>query len=126
LLDTVTRIPARFVEPAGAGAEMSNQTTAGRLLESIHAESPAVCDAVTAAAGLSAERANAARAGSSRLSLSEQLRLSEAVATIAPDFAAQALRLRGMVLSARSIDASERIQRDLFDDPWERGAQVHG
>jgi hypothetical protein len=120
------RIPARFDEPAGAGAEMSNQTTAGRLLESIHAESPAVCDAVTTAAGLNAERGGAARAGSIRLSLSEQLRLSEAVATLAPDFAAHALRLRGIVLSARSMDASERIQRDLFDDPWERAAQLHG
>ena len=105
---------------------MSHQTTAGRLLESIHAESPTVCEAVTAAAGLSADRASAARAGSTRLSLSEQLRLSEAVATIAPNFAGQALRLRGIVLSARSTDASERIQRDLFDDPWERAAQLHG
>jgi hypothetical protein len=103
-----------------------NQTTAGRLLESIHAESPAVCDAVAAAAGLSAERAGAARAGSIRLSLSEQLRLSEAGALVAPAFAPQALRLRGSVLSARSGDASERIQRDLFDDPWEQAAQLRG
>ena len=103
-----------------------HQTTAGRLLESIHAESPDVCDAVAAAAGLSADRAGAARAGTMRLSLSEQLRLSEAVAMVAPNFAPQALRLRGTVLSARSVDASERIQRELFDDPWERAAQLHG
>src|SRR5215467_13538762 len=104
---------------------MPNQTTAGRLLESIHAESPLLCDNVAAVAGLSAERASAARGGGIRLSLSEQLRLSEAVATVAPSFAPQALRLRGIVLSARSVDASERMQRDLFDDPWERAAQLH-
>jgi hypothetical protein len=105
---------------------MPNSITAGRLLESLHAESPAVCDAVTAAAGLSAERASAARAGSVRLSLSEQFRLSEATAIIAPDFAPHALRLRGRVLSARTVDASERIDRprDLVDDRWERAAEL--
>ena len=105
---------------------MQNLTTAGRLLESLHAESPAVCDAVASAAGLSAERTNAAMAGSVRLTLSEQLRLSEAAAVLAPDFAPHALRLRGLVLSARSVDTSEKVERlrDPINDPWERAAQL--
>jgi hypothetical protein len=81
---------------------MPYPTSAGHLLESLHAESPDVCEAVTSAAGLSAERATAAMVGSLRLSLSEQLRLSEAAAVLAPDFTQHALRLRAQVLSARS------------------------
>lgn len=105
---------------------MSNQTTAGRLLESLYAESPAVCDAVASAAGLSAERASAARSGAVRLTLSEQLRLSEAAAILAPEFKPHALRLRGHALSARSIESSEASARarDVFEDPWERAAQL--
>jgi hypothetical protein len=81
---------------------MPNVTTAGRLLECLHAESPAVCDAVAAAAGVSAERASAAMTGELLLTLSEQLRLSEAAAVLAPDFTPHALSLRGRVLAART------------------------
>ena len=37
---------------------MAHVSTAGRLLECLNAESPALRDAVASAAGLSAERAN--------------------------------------------------------------------
>jgi hypothetical protein len=96
------------------------------LLECLDAESPALRDAVASAAGLSSERANAAMAGEIVLSLSEQLRLSEAAAVLAPDFTPHALRLRGRALSARSNATSDRIdpRRDVGDDPWERAAQL--
>src|SRR5215472_13321570 len=120
----VTRNPGAL-DPAGAQERaMPNLTSAGRLLESIHAESPATCDSVASAAGLGAERVMGAMRGSLRLSLSEQLRLSEAAAMLAPAFTAEALRLRGHVLSARSIDTSEVAEshRDPAVDPWERAA----
>lgn len=103
---------------------MPNLTSAGRLLESLHAESPDICDAVASAAGVSAERVAGAIRGSLHLSLSEQFRLSEAAATLAPGFKAHALRLRGQVLSARSVDTSEvdESHRDPALDPWERAA----
>ncbi len=105
---------------------MPNVSTAGRLLERLHSESPALRDAVASAAGLSAERANAAMSGSILLSLSEQLRLSEAAAVLAPDFTPHALRLRGRVLAARSTDTTEVMdpRRDPADDPWERAAEL--
>lgn len=101
-------------------------TTARRLLECLYAESPTVYDAVASAAGLSADRANAAMVGTVRLSLSEQLRLSEAAAILAPDFTPHALRLRGLVLTVRSADTTETAewQRDPATDPWERAAQL--
>lgn len=103
---------------------MPNLTSAGRLLESLNAKSPAICDAVASAAGLSADRVTGAMRGSVRLSLSEQLRLSEATALLAPAFTADALRLRGHVLSARSTDTTEVAEshRDPAMDPWERAA----
>jgi hypothetical protein len=104
---------------------MSHISTAGRLLECLNAESPALRDAVASAAGLNAERANAAMTGAVVLSLSEQLRLSEAAAVLAPGFTPHALRLRGRALAARSTDTSDAIdpRRDLNNDPWERAAQ---
>jgi hypothetical protein len=105
---------------------MTQLTTARRLLECLYAESPAVCDAVASAAGLSTERTNDALAGSVRLSLSEQLRLSEAAAVLTPDFTSHALRLRGLVLAARSVEGSEASprRRDPATDPWERAADL--
>jgi hypothetical protein len=105
---------------------MSHVSTAGRLLECLNAESPALRDSVASAAGLSSERADAAMAGEIVLSLSEQLRLSEAAAVLAPDFTPHALRLRGRALSARSNATSDRAdpRRDVGDDPWERAAQL--
>ncbi|MGH7618181.1 MAG: hypothetical protein ACREPM_13220 [Gemmatimonadaceae bacterium] len=106
---------------------MQHLTTARRLLECLHAESAAVCDDVASAAGLSLDRAHAARIGSVRLTLSEQLRLSEAAAVLAPDFTPHALRLRGLVLSARSVDMSEALERrhDPATEAWERAAELH-
>jgi hypothetical protein len=118
-LNPVALDPAEAQERA-----MPNLTSAGRLLESLHSESPEICDAVASAAGLSADRVAGAMRGGERLSLSEQLRLSEATALLAPAFTADALRLRGHVLSARSMHASEvgESQRDPAVDPWERAA----
>ena len=85
---------------------MVQLTTAGRLLDALNSMSPAARDAVALAAGLSPERADAAMIGALRLSLSEQLRLSEATVVLAPKFARHALRLRGQVLAARSYEAT--------------------
>ena len=105
---------------------MAHVSTAGRLLECLNAESPALRDAVASAAGLSAERANAAMTGAVLLTLSEQLRLSEAAAVLAPDFTPHALRLRGRALAARSMDTTDAIdpRRDPTNDPWERAAEL--
>src|SRR4051794_37750374 len=56
----------------------SQMTTAGRLLNDLHRDSAALRDAVVHAAGITVERADAAMVGTSRLTLAEQLRLSEA------------------------------------------------
>jgi hypothetical protein len=100
---------------------MVQLTTAGRLLEALNAMSPAARDAVAHAAGLSAERADAAMIGALRLSLSEQLRLSEATVVLAPKFARHALRLRGQVLAARSYEARELVEQHSETPPqrWE-------
>ena len=105
---------------------MPNPTSAGRLLESLHAESPAVCEAVTTAAGLSPERVTGAMVGTIRLSLSEQLRLSEAAAVLAPDFTPRALKLRAQVLSARSVytNESDGLPRPAAD-VWDRAGELH-
>ncbi|HEY9225292.1 MAG TPA: hypothetical protein VIP11_01510 [Gemmatimonadaceae bacterium] len=105
---------------------MSQNTTAGRLLESLRDESPAVRDAVTLAAALPAERADAAMVGALRLTLSEQLRLAEATIVTAPKFRRDALRLRGQVLAARSFEAQELVERHR-DPPvqrWEVSSQI--
>jgi hypothetical protein len=105
---------------------MTNPTTAGRLLDSLRAKSPELYDGVVSAASLSIERASAAMLGNLRLSLSEQLRLSEAVALVAPDFMSRALELRDQVLSARSVDSSEGVapRRDRLSDPWAQAAEL--
>src|SRR5262249_30451066 len=100
----------------------------GRLLELLHAESREVCEAVTAAAGLSPERVSAAMSGTIRLSLSEQLRLSEAAAVLAPDFTPHALKLRAQALSARSVYANETSDRLPLpvSDAWDRASELFG
>ena len=105
---------------------MQELTTARRLLECLHAESPAVCDSRGVRRRSDLDRAHAAMIGSVRLTLSEQLRLSEAAAVLAPDFTPHALRLRGLVLAARSVDTSEAQERrrDPAMEPWERAAQL--
>jgi len=105
---------------------MTQLTTAGRLLECLHGESPAMRDAVADAAGVSPERADAAMIGALRLSLSEQLRLSEATVVMAPQFTRYALRLRGQVLAARSFEAGDLVEchREPPIDRWERVAQL--
>lgn len=100
---------------------MVQLTTAGRLLEALNGMSPAIRDAVAVAAGLSHERADAAMIGALRLSLSEQLRLSEATVVHAPKLTRSALRLRGQVLAARSYEARELVDAHLETPPqrWE-------
>jgi hypothetical protein len=100
---------------------MAQLTTAGRLLEQLHETSPAIREAVVYAAGLSTDRADAAMRGALRLSLSEQLRLSEATLVVAPKFSRDAMRLRTQVLAARSYEAGELIDahREVPVDRWE-------
>jgi hypothetical protein len=100
---------------------MVQVTTAGRLLDALNAVSPAARDVVAHAAGLSTERAEAAMIGALRLSLSEQLRLSEATVVHAPKFTRLALRLRGQVLAARSYEARELVEQHAETPPqrWE-------
>ena len=86
-------------------------TTAGRLLETLNEVSGPVRDAVASAAGLTTERVDAAMTGSLRLSLSEQLRLAEATIVVAPKFTSDAVRLRGQVLAARSVEARDLVVR---------------
>lgn len=81
-------------------------STAGGLLAQLYSDSEYLGDAVAAASGIQTDRARAAAIGAMRLTLSEQLRLSEAAAVHAPRFTQQALRLRGQVLSARDNDDS--------------------
>ncbi|MDB4874409.1 MAG: hypothetical protein JWM41_855 [Gemmatimonadetes bacterium] len=105
---------------------MPQATTVGRLLHELHSESPAVRDLVVRAAGLSAERADGAMSGDVKLSLSEQLRLSEATLLLAPDYARDALRLRGQALAARSYESGEFVEshRDAPIERWERSANL--
>jgi len=79
-------------------------STAGRLLTHLYDKSECLGDAVATASGIQLERARGASIGATRLTLSEQLRLSEATALVAPAFARLALRLRAQVLAARSHD----------------------
>jgi hypothetical protein len=104
---------------------MTQVTTAGRLLRRLHDESPARRDAIVMSAGVTLQRATAAMNGEGQLTLSEQLRLSEAIGLFAPAFAREAARLRGQVLAARSY---ERADVDRHAPPsaerWERSAQM--
>ena len=104
---------------------MGQLTTAGRLLGELAGDGITVRDAVASAAGIRAERADEAMAGDVRLSLSEQLRLAEATALLAPRFARQAVRLRGQVLAARSYEqGSVDRHADSPAERWERSAQM--
>jgi predicted metalloprotease with PDZ domain len=89
---------------------MPQLTTAGRLLANLNREGAALRDAVANAAGVTVERAIAAMRGMVRLTLSEQLRLSEAATTLAPTFTRDAEILRTKVLSARSYESPVLIE----------------
>ena len=105
---------------------MAQQTTAGRLLADLHREAPAIRDSVVTAAGVSAERADAAMAGSLKLTLSEQFRLSEAAALVAPKFSREAIRLRAQALAAQSYESGTLVETHSQTpvDRWERVAQL--
>jgi hypothetical protein len=101
-------------------------TSAGRLLDELQRESPSVRDMVVAAAGVSADRAEGSINGTTRLSLSEQLRLSEATILLAPSHARAAVRMRAQVLAARSFENRELVDRhaDAPDERWERAPHL--
>lgn len=104
---------------------MAPMTTAGRLLAHLYKESSQIGDAVATAAGIPPERARAAMTAELRLTLSEQLRLSEATTLVAPGFTRQALRLRGQALAARSYEDGAVLQHlDPPAERWERSAQL--
>jgi hypothetical protein len=90
---------------------MSQLSTAGRLFQSLSSKSTAIRDAVAHAAGIPPERADGAMAGSVRLSLAEQLRLSEATMVLSPEHKREALRLRGQALAARSFESGNLVDR---------------
>jgi hypothetical protein len=91
----------------------------------LHREEPALRDSVASAAGIVAERVDATMSGAIRLSLAEQLRLSEAIIVLAPRFTRQALRLRGQALAARSYESGEvQVHNESPVERWERSAQM--
>lgn len=82
-------------------------------------------DAVAMAAGILPDRAQSAMTGQVKLTLSEQLRLSEATTIVAPQFSRQAMRLRGQALAARSYEEGNVLQhQDSPAERWERSAQL--
>jgi hypothetical protein len=99
---------------------MSQLTTAGRLLADLYREGQTVLDTVLNTAGVSIERADAAMGGSLRLTLSEQLRISEAASIIAPKYARDATRLRAQVLAAKSYESGELVERRRDGPPDRR------
>jgi hypothetical protein len=104
---------------------MSQLSTAGRLLGELHREASALRDTVASAAGIVVERAEATMNGAIRLSLAEQLRLSEATLVLAPRYTRQALRLRGQALAARSYESGEvQVHTDSPAERWERSPQM--
>jgi hypothetical protein len=105
---------------------MTQLTTAGRLLYDLHCDSASLRDTVANAAGVSLDRADLAMLEGARLSLSEQLRLSEAVVLLAPAHARTAVRLRGQALAARSFEKGDFVERhgDAPSDKWERSAPL--
>lgn len=104
---------------------MTQFTTAGRLLGQLYKDSEQLGDAVATTSGIPLERAHAAVVGAARLTLSEQLRLSEATTLVAPRFARLALRLRGQVLAARSYENGDVTNhQDPPAERWERSAQL--
>lgn len=80
---------------------MTQISTAGRLLADLHKESPTLYENVAEQAGIVADRADATRLGELKLSLSEQLRLSEATMSYAKKFSHLAHDLRDQALDAR-------------------------
>ena len=104
---------------------MTQITTAGRLLNQLYKESEQMRDAVAMAAGILPDRAQSAMTGQVKLTLSEQLRLSEATTIVAPQFSRQAMRLRGQALAARSYEEGNVLQhQDSPAERWERSAQL--
>jgi hypothetical protein len=104
---------------------MTQITTAGRLLNQLYKESEQIRDAVAMAAGILPDRAQSAMTGQVKLTLSEQLRLSEAATIVAPQFSRQAMRLRGQALAARSYEEGNVLQhQDSPAERWERSAQL--
>jgi len=103
---------------------MSQLTTVGRLLNDLQSESAARLQSVVRAAGVSPENAEAAMRGVSRLTLSEQLRLSEAVLLLEPTLSREALRLREQVLAARSYETGDVERRT--EAPAQRWERVSG
>lgn len=102
---------------------MPSRTTAQLLLRDLLRESPAMCEAIVTAAGVAPERAMAASRGETALSLSEQLRLAEAVLMCAPMHGRQARRLRSQALMAREYqDAEPRPAVPSPMERWERSA----
>ena len=73
--------------------------------------------------GIQLDRAHGAASGTTPLTLSEQLRLSEATTLLAPRFTRQALRLRGQVLAAHSYERGDVLARaDSPTERWERSS----
>jgi hypothetical protein len=102
---------------------MTQVTTAGRLLAQLYGESEGLGDAIAAASGIQLDRAHGAASGTTPLTLSEQLRLSEATTLLAPRFTRQALRLRGQVLAAHSYERGDVLARaDSPTERWERSS----
>jgi hypothetical protein len=102
---------------------MTQFTTAGRLFGLLYKHSEQVGDAVANESGIPLEQAHAAVVGAARLTLAEQLRLSEATAVLAPGFVRQALRLRAQVLAARSYEQGDVMNhQDSPAERWERSA----
>jgi hypothetical protein len=104
---------------------MPQLTTAGRLLHDLDYDNPALRDQIIQAAGIRMDKANAAMAGA-RLTLAEQLRLSEAVSLLAPQHARTAGRLRAQALAARSFEKGDLVDRhhDAPVQNWERSAAM--
>jgi hypothetical protein len=104
---------------------MTQISTAGRLLNELAKVSTATRDAVIDAAGIDAGRADAASIGALRLTLSEQLRLSEASARLAPTLMRAAFTLRGQALAARAYEeGAVAVHSDRPAERWERSAQL--
>jgi hypothetical protein len=104
---------------------MTTMTTAGRLLNHLNTESAQMREAVATAAGIAPERAAGAMTGDVRLSLPEQLRLSEATALLAPRFSREALRLRAQAVAAQLYeDGDVLLHQDSPAERWERSAQL--
>jgi hypothetical protein len=104
---------------------MSQISMAGRLLRELQKESQALRDTVATAAGIRPERAAETANGAARLTLAEQLRLSEATMLLAPRMSRHALRLRGQTLAARSYESGEvQLHQELPVERWERSARM--